>query len=1285
MTKTMLLIPLVVILLSCDLFTQPEDDAPLAVEAPLPTLTPVAKPTSVPSTGGESATVPTSIPPTIETVTVTPPDGTLHEFFFDPVTIGSIVGADSTNGVLKPSSFIGSDGASATVERIAYESLSAEVKVEVTTASHPYEVLGDQTLNFIDLDSSVLLSLEVFDATLVTEPMSAGVKRYTLNWLVSSQPWESGDKLMVRVQKVHGPTVARDKPVPSPTPTAARHRPVESPATPVPVTAQDKTTVSPTPTPLAIIPPRSAWAGDSSIGLKIIESDTIVRATMALSSSEIALVSDYTYGGAYRYAPVLKFNLNVSEYLLGTGSSSSVAIWVHGRTYETRDEANDRLATVLAERDSQWDGREAIIFLLSDTNHDFGTEIESLLERDDHFVLKKSDPFYSDDDGYSLHSKTSRLWLPAVAATTSAGDGQEFLLDVPPATKTITLGALKQRIIKVVAERAVGDGSEAYESCLYHKYIDLTNKQNWLEVKGQPYTIWKTDHELVSGSPAGTVLDKRQIHSSYPDSGDRVDRRPANRDAALFTYTNGAVTNLDDDSDGQVDRITYDIMIQLARPLTAGEYSFDFKEFTPFFSRCNYVPSYPWTVTVIPPDDTLHEFFFDPVTVGATIAADSTNGVLKPASVTGANGATSTISGITWEPSGSDGGQIRVEVTASDDDAALGQHILDFIELDGSVSLSLDVFDATLDTVPMSVGTKMYSLTWTVPSQPWESGDELMVRVRKAPPSCRDVEAVPNTLTEPGLVSDCEVLLSVRDVLAGTSTLNWSVDTPIENWDGIDVGGNPLRVTGLRLAGRDLTGVVPPELGELSSLRRLSLIENQLTGPIPGELGNLENLSRLDLRDNLLEGPIPMELGGLSELGELYLSRNQLSGRIPAELGNITWLSELTVAQNRLTGSIPAELGKLADLRYLGLYDNRLTGEIPAELGNLTNLDSLSLSDNRLTGPIPASLGGLSVLRVLNLSGNRLSGPMPPELGNLSSLEALKLHDNWLSDLIPPELGKLVNLHDLLLFENDLSGPIPAELSGLVNLERMWLSENRLSSPIPPELGSLPNLTKLYLEHNQFSGEIPAFLSELSKLQSLDLGGNQFTGEIPAFLSELSNLHALRLHSNQLTGTIPVELGRLSNLRNFKLHGNQLSGEIPSWLAEFSEMEDLSLAANEFTGEIPASFGSFPNLVDLKLYDNDLTGEIPDSLSNLSKLFRLHLSNNRLSGAIPSWLGSLTAMQSLHLDGNQLSGEIPASLSSLRELGRLFLSDNELTGCIPESLQGVEGHDLDYLGLPYCT
>ncbi|CAN0574203.1 unnamed protein product, partial [Laminaria digitata] len=42
-------------------------------------------------------------------------------------------------------------------------------------------------------------------------------------------------------------------------------------------------------------------------------------------------------------------------------------------------------------------------------------------------------------------------------------------------------------------------------------------------------------------------------------------------------------------------------------------------------------------------------------------------------------------------------------------------------------------------------------------------------------------------------------------------------------------------------------GSIPKELGGLSKLEELSLGHNELTGPIPPELGNLAALTYLDL------------------------------------------------------------------------------------------------------------------------------------------------------------------------------------------------------------------------------------------------------------------------------------------------------------------------------------------------------------------------------------------------------------------------------------------------------
>ena len=130
-------------------------------------------------------------------------------------------------------------------------------------------------------------------------------------------------------------------------------------------------------------------------------------------------------------------------------------------------------------------------------------------------------------------------------------------------------------------------------------------------------------------------------------------------------------------------------------------------------------------------------------------------------------------------------------------------------------------------------------------------------------PGCATGSAVTDAANNPGLVADCEALLASRDTLAGTGTLDWSASTPIANWDGVTVGGTPQRVIDLSLEDKGLTGLIPPELGNLAYLQYLVLHSNQLTGPIPAELGNLNNLEALYLGENNLTGCIPVSLRGV--------------------------------------------------------------------------------------------------------------------------------------------------------------------------------------------------------------------------------------------------------------------------------------------------------------------------------------------------------------------------------------------------------------------------------------
>ena len=126
----------------------------------------------------------------LRVVNVTAPEGTLHEAFFDPVAIGSAVGADGVVGVLEPASFESGGGASAAIGGIAWES------GKVTMSFSPSPPPADHHVDFIALDGSTALRLDVDDASLASDGGS-----HTLTWTVCDRPWNPGDKVMLRISQ----------------------------------------------------------------------------------------------------------------------------------------------------------------------------------------------------------------------------------------------------------------------------------------------------------------------------------------------------------------------------------------------------------------------------------------------------------------------------------------------------------------------------------------------------------------------------------------------------------------------------------------------------------------------------------------------------------------------------------------------------------------------------------------------------------------------------------------------------------------------------------------------------------------------------------------------------------------------------------------------------------------------------------------------------------------------------------------------------------------------------
>ena len=461
-----------------------------------------------------------------------------------------------------------------------------------------------------------------------------------------------------------------------------------------------------------------ARVGPSSLEERILKADVIVRARF----SSVVASSRSVYRPAFKktsHVPFVEFTFDVLETLKGAaGDTAVVELEVKPSSLDAggqfkapySDDAAGALAHsqewIDVDFDTRWNSRQAILFLKTVANSLTNTE-----GRSESVGYVFVGPYDLDanaivDDEFSLVSQTNKVWLPSKDEAGST----EFLTEVPTEGSgedpdTTTLAVLKSTVTSVEAQV---ENTAGYRECLIAKM--QTERDD--EVLGDEKLMVRS-MEIERGLVAGAVLREGTLLSSeyryYHLLGD---------DAFLFSW---------DTSDTDSDPLTgYTTTLKLNRPVPAGRYVFDVAKQRAAHIPCEYIPtaSARWEITVPAPVGTRHEMFFDPVTVGSTVAADGTNGVLKPASFADANGASATIESISYEA-----GTVEVGVTPDD---ALAGHVVDFIELDGTVSLSLDVADATVDAETGSgqVGT----LSWSVASQPWEDGDLLMVRIREASP-----------------------------------------------------------------------------------------------------------------------------------------------------------------------------------------------------------------------------------------------------------------------------------------------------------------------------------------------------------------------------------------------------------------------------------------------------------------------------------------------------------------------------------------------------------------------
>ena len=489
------------------------------------------------------------------------------------------------------------------------------------------------------------------------------------------------------------------------------------------------------------------YDGPASLEERILDSDVVARVKLLSTSPTVEAFGD-GWSGDRAYVSALEFRFEVLEYLTGSGGGEVVGIVYGNDYYQTRLGALTLGVDLTDTHDPAWDEREAIVFLSREKG------VLSTMAEPDRYVLGSADYGMFDSDSYTIDSIHAKRWLPAavneLTVARGAGSGsdvQRFLTGAERAegesgekmtdynvarsahnaalgtggdSSTISLSRLRELIDVLQDEIDEGDGSVEYRECVLEKYRRHREVEYKYEASGGvTYGTISYDHELGSGSPADTVFALGTMPFHPPDDYDPRNHEYANsqfewagwiegRDAHLFHVAN-------DKS-----------VIATSRPLAKGEYRFYFNSLEAEYIPCDAYPdrlrtSDELVVQVLAPTDTLHEALLDTADIDGAVGADGANGMIQPQWFEAEAGRETLIKRIEWSD-----GHLGIDLSPPTE---LAGHRLDFIALDGSVSLRLKFDDAVeIDENGTAV------LGWEVCTQPWQPGDQLMLRLAEGIP-----------------------------------------------------------------------------------------------------------------------------------------------------------------------------------------------------------------------------------------------------------------------------------------------------------------------------------------------------------------------------------------------------------------------------------------------------------------------------------------------------------------------------------------------------------------------
>ncbi|XP_045808024.1 receptor protein kinase TMK1-like [Trifolium pratense] len=213
-------------------------------------------------------------------------------------------------------------------------------------------------------------------------------------------------------------------------------------------------------------------------------------------------------------------------------------------------------------------------------------------------------------------------------------------------------------------------------------------------------------------------------------------------------------------------------------------------------------------------------------------------------------------------------------------------------------------------------------------------------------------------------------------------------------------------------------------LQNMTSLQQIWVHGNLFTGPIP-DFSNLDQLYDVSLRDNKLTGVVPPSLTSLQSLKVVNLTNNDLQGSPPKFQDGVQVDMDLIRGTNSFCTKVVGQpcsplVNALLSVAEAFGYPFKLAeswqGNSPC---NGTNWEG-----------IPCSSGGN--ISTIDFRNKGFSGSISPSFASLTSVTKLLLANNNLTGTIPKELASMPALKELDVSNNSLYGQIPSFRAGVI-------------------------------------------------------------------------------------------------------------------------------------------------------------------------------------------------------------------------------------------------------------